>query len=62
MNKYFNTIVFAFFSVLTVSSNVGFTLYLPVLYFMTHKNNRNLILTMPISLISMFIFNREFIF
>ncbi len=61
MNKYFNTIVFAFFSVLTVNSNVGFTLYLPILYFMTHKNNRNLILTMPISLIACLIFNKEFI-
>ena len=62
MNKYFNTIVFAFFSILTVNSNVGFTLYLPILYFMVHKNNRNLILTIPISLISCFIFNKEFIF
>lgn len=62
MNKYFNTIIFAFFAVLISSKEIGYSLFIPILYFMAYKNYRNLILIVPISFISCFIFNKNCIF
>lgn len=61
MNKYFNTIIFAFFSVLVANGEIGYSLFIPILYFIVDKNYRNLILFIPISFISCFIFNRDYL-
>ena len=61
MNKYLNIILISFFTVLTYQYNIGFTLYLPVVFFLINYNSKNIILIIPISLIASFIFKEEMI-
>ena len=61
MNKYLNIILISFFTVLTYQYNIGFTLYLPVVFFLINYNSKNIILIIPISLIAFFIFKEEMI-
>ena len=44
MNKYLNIILISFFTVLTYQYNIGFTLYLPVVFFLINYNSKNIIL------------------
>lgn len=61
MNKYLNIILISFFTVLTYQYNIGFTLYLPVVFFLINYNSKNIILIIPISLITSFVFKEEMI-
>ena len=59
MNKLINVILISFFAVLTANNYIGYSLYIPVLFILGNKNKRNLILLIPISVISSFIFRKD---
>lgn len=59
MNKIINVVLIAFFAVLTVNNYIGFSLYIPILFILGGKNKRNLILVIPLSIISCYLFKRE---
>ena len=60
MFKKVNLIIIAFFSVLTVLFPIGFTLYLPLLFFYVLKDNRNIYYLFVPSLLALILFAREF--
>lgn len=57
MNKYLNIILVSFFSVLTYQYNIGFSLYIPIVFFLVNHNYKNIYLILPISLISFGVLN-----
>lgn len=59
MNKYLNIILISFFSVLTYKYNIGFTLYLPIVFFLLFYSEKSIFILIPISLISMFFLANE---
>lgn len=59
MNKYFNIILVSFFSVLTFTLDIGFSLFIPIICFLTFKNSKNILLIIPSSLMAMLWFNYD---
>ena len=62
MRKILNILVISFFSVLSISENVGVCLVLPVLLIMSLHNYKNLIVSIPLSILSIFIFKKEYLY
>lgn len=59
MNKYINIIIISFFAVLTFYLKIGFILFVPIVCFLSFYNNKNILLIVPASLLSMFWFQYE---
>lgn len=61
MNKYLNIILISFFSVLTYQYKISFSFYIPIVFFLTNYNQKNIFLILPISAISFYFTNSEHI-
>ena len=61
MNKIINIIVVSFFSSLCVNNDIGFYIYIPILYLLCNKYFSNLIIFIFFGLISTYVFNSSFI-
>lgn len=57
MSKYINIVLLSFFGVLTIKFNLGLTFIIPYICYYGFKNIKNLILIIPVSFISLYIFN-----
>lgn len=57
MSKYINIILLSFFGVLTLKFNMGLTFYIPFVMYYGYKNIKNMILIIPFTLLSLFVFN-----
>ena len=61
MRKIINNIIIGFFIVFSINSNFGVFLALPILLILSINKSKDLIILLPLSLISGYIFNREYI-
>ena len=57
MSKYINIILFSFLGILTIKYNFGLTFYIPYICYYGYKNYKNLLLMMPLSFFSVYIFS-----
>lgn len=62
MRKIINVIVISFFIVFSINPNFGVALSLPILLILILHNNKNIIIAIPLSVLSMIFFNKEYIY
>lgn len=59
MNKYLNIIIISFFAVITSGYKIGFSLFIPIVCFLTFNNNKNMLLIIPVSFLSIYVFGNK---
>lgn len=57
MSKYINIILLSLFGMLGIKHNLGLTLFIPFIYYYTYKNYKNLLMIIPLSFFSIFLFD-----
>lgn len=57
MSKYINIILFSFLGILTINYSFGLAFYIPYICYYGYKNYKNILLMIPLSLFSVYIFN-----
>ena len=62
MNKYLNIIIVGFFSFCLLNYDIGLSLIIPIIMIYALLNSKSLIIIMPISLLSTYIYNKEYIY